>query len=98
MSKDAQYVNNEYLRKLLFSLYPDKVKNDVIFVIKTALCYIAKKYGLLSTVLPVSIYDFIKISSWSIFAQKAASPILFLSSIGILWIYKIANVSLYCIS
>lgn len=53
MAKDAQYMNNEWLRKLIFSLYPDKIKNGVIFVIKIALCHIPKKCGLLLTALPI---------------------------------------------
>lgn len=76
-----QYVNNDRLRKLVYALYPEKVKSGVIFITKTALCQLATEFGLGLPALPIAVHDFIKVSDWKIFFQKAVSS--FLSTVPI---------------
>lgn len=44
LPSDVQYVNNDRLRKLIFYLYPEKIKNGVIFITKIALYHLATQY------------------------------------------------------
>ena len=47
VTKGVQYVDNEWLRQLVLANYPDKVKNGIFFITRTALYHFASKVGLL---------------------------------------------------
>lgn len=65
-----RYVDNDRLRKLVASLYPHKERNGVIFITMTAICHLAKLYGLNFPALPIPIQDF-GITSKVQFLRKA---------------------------
>lgn len=93
----VQYVNNDRLRKLVFSLYPEKVKNGVIFITKTALCHLATEYGLGLPGLPIAVHDFINVSDLKILTRKFFASFLITIPISILGIGE-ATVTKYIFS
>lgn len=42
----VQFLDNEWLRKLLLARYSDKVKNGILYITRTALCHFASEAGL----------------------------------------------------
>ena len=53
-----RYVNKDRLRKIVVALYSYKKPKGVIFVTATALCHIAKMYGVQFPALPIPVMDF----------------------------------------
>src|SRR6056300_351024 len=66
-----QYLNNARLRKIINYLFHDKVKNDVIFITRTALCHIASEYGLYQLDLPIPIHTPVAFTNKILLLQKA---------------------------
>jgi len=66
------YINNDRIRKLVYSLYKSKEINGVIYITKTALCYLIKRYGLALPAFSVPIEDFIGLTSWYQLIRKTA--------------------------
>jgi hypothetical protein len=62
VGKGLRYVNNERLRKIVYSLFRLKAKNGVIYITKTSLCHLVEMYGLDMLALPIPIPNFIEIS------------------------------------
>jgi len=52
------YVDNVRLKKIIISLYRHKARNGVIFITGTAVCQIAKLYGVNFPALSIPIQDF----------------------------------------
>ena len=73
VGKGLRYVNNERLRKIVYSLFKSKAKNGVIYITNTALCHLVKIYGLDLPALPFPIPDFLGVSSWYQLVRKIIS-------------------------
>lgn len=73
-----RYINNERLRKLVYSHFKAKARNGVIYMTRMALCYYAEFYGVEypAFVIPFPIPDVIKISSWYNLFNKIISVTL----------------------
>lgn len=52
------YLDNNRLRKIVYTLYGHKVKNKIIYITSTALCHLANRYGQTFLALPFAIGDF----------------------------------------
>nr|WPV76516.1 hypothetical protein [Naviculales sp.] len=81
VGEGLRYINNDRIRKLVFSLYKSKEKNGVIFITQTALCYLIKRYGLGFPALPIPIEDFIGVTSWYQLIRKTGVAVLLGASI-----------------
>ena len=79
IDKGVQFLDNEWLRKLLTIRHSHKIKNGILFITRSALCYVASEAGL--GILDTKI---INVSSWVTFGKKTlatiltTSPLLFL--------------------
>jgi len=79
IDKGVQFLDNEWLRKLLTIKHSHKIKNGILFITRTALCHVASEAGL--SILDTKI---VKVSSWVTLGKKTlatiftSSPLLFL--------------------
>lgn len=71
-----RYVNNERLRKLVFSLFRSKAKNGIIYITKEALCHLALMYGKDFLALPIPVTDFIRISGYKQLIEKIMATVV----------------------
>lgn len=53
-----QFIDNDRIRKIVFSLYKNKRRGKVIYITATALCYIVARYGKDFLALPFAVGDF----------------------------------------
>ena len=93
ISKGLQFVNNERFRKILHSTYKHKRIDSVIFITRTALCYMIKRYRTVLTSLPILIED----NKWQT-AKKATVSVCGLGWIpdGLaIWLFKLDLMSYY---
>lgn len=74
--KGVQFLDNEWLRKLLTIQHSDKIKNGILFITRTALCHYASQAGL--GILDTKI---VNISSWLTVGKKTLATILSLSPV-----------------
>lgn len=76
-----RYINNERIRKLVYSLYKFKQRNGVIYITQTALYYLIKRYGLMLPAFPIPIEDFIGLTSGYQFIRKTVVTMLLGTSV-----------------
>jgi len=90
----VQYLDNPRLRKIVKYLFDDKVKNGVIFIIRTALCHIVSEYGLYQLELPIPIRTPVVVTSWILFLQKTITSAFIVSPAAIITLLGTTNLSL----
>lgn len=73
VGKSVQFLDNEWLRKIIVARYSDKVKNGILFITRTALCHFALEFGL--GILDFN-FKFIEVSSWLTVGKKALAALL----------------------
>jgi hypothetical protein len=73
VGKGVRFIDSERLRKIVHALHKSKAKNGVIFITKSALCYLVEMYGLNLPAFPVPIPDFIGFLGWYQLARKIIS-------------------------
>ena len=83
MPKGVQFLDNEWLRKLLLSRYFHKRKNGILFTTRTALSHFASEVGL-------GILDnkAIQISDWLVSGKKTIAVILTTLPVPLLGIWE----------
>ena len=71
IAKGAQFLDNEWRRKLLIIQHSEKIKNGILFITRTAPCHLASKAG-------IGILDtkIVKVSSWLTLGKKTLATIL----------------------
>jgi hypothetical protein len=69
--KGVQFLDEEWLRKLLLLNHSDKIKNGILYITRTALCHFASKVGL--GILDTEIF---KVSSWLTVGKKTFAAII----------------------
>ena len=84
VGRGLRYINNNRIRKLIYSLYKSKQRNGVIYITEAALCYSIKRYGLALPALPIPIEDFIGVTSWYQVIRKTGVTALLGTSIPLI--------------
>ena len=84
LPKGLQFLDNEWLRKLLVVQHSDKIKNGILFITRTALCHFASEVGL--GILDTQV---LKVSSWLILGKKTIATAITFSPILLLGIWGV---------
>ena len=69
--KGVQFLDNDWLRKLLLVNHSDKIRNGILYITRTALCQFASEVGL--GILDNQVF---KVSSWLTVGKKTFATIL----------------------
>ena len=85
--KGIQFLDNECLRKLLLVHHSDKIKNGILYITRTALCYFASEVGL--GILDTQVF---KVSSRLTIEKKTFATILASLPIPLLGIWGITTI------
>lgn len=90
----VRYLDNPRLRKIVNYLFHHKVKNNVIFITRTALCHIAAEYGLYQLEFPIPIHSPVEVTNWIISIQKFITAGFIVSPTAIITLLGTTNLSL----
>jgi len=85
--KGVQFLDNEWLRKLLLVHHSDKIKTGILYITRTALCHFASEVGL--GILDTQIF---KVSSWLTVGKKTFVTILASLPIPLLGIWGVTTI------
>lgn len=58
IEEGLQYLDNNYLQKIIHNLYRHKRKGQIIYITATAICHLANDYGQHFLSFPIAIGDF----------------------------------------
>ena len=85
--KGVQFLDEEWLRKLLLLHHSDKIKNGILYITRTALCHFASRVGL--GILDTEIF---KVSSWLTVGKKTFATIIGSLPIPLLGIWGVTMI------